>query len=103
MLSFEAFQLVGALGKGWGRHWFHASAGLVSRLPNVLFQRRAFQRHRQLGDGDVLTGGPLPFNPALTFGRLERSARMLLEGIAALNWSAAHRFLRSTARNDGLT
>lgn len=94
LLSFEAFQLVGAMGKGWGRCWFDAAAGLARNLSTILPLRSSVQRARRLGDGDVLSGGPLPFNPALTSSGLERAARVLLDRIAALNWSLAHRFLR---------
>ncbi|MGH7564134.1 MAG: glycosyltransferase family 2 protein [Gemmatimonadota bacterium] len=97
LLSFEAFQLVGAMGKGWTRYWLDASAGLMRNLSTIVLLRRSFQRVRRLGDGDVLAGGPLPFNPALSSGRLERAGRVLLDRIAAVNWSLAHRFLRRSS------
>jgi GT2 family glycosyltransferase len=94
LVSFEVFQLTGALAKGWLRHWLWAAVELAWTLSKIGVGRRSFQRHRCLGDGDVLTGGPLPFNPALSTGRLGRLAQGLLGRVAELNWKLAHRFLR---------
>ncbi|HKY59792.1 MAG TPA: glycosyltransferase, partial [Gemmatimonadota bacterium] len=94
LVSFEVFQFTGALAKGWVRHWLWAAMELGRGLSTIGAGRRAFQRHRCLGDGDVLTGGPLPFNPALSTGRTGRLARGLLQRVAQLNWKIAHRFLR---------
>lgn len=100
LVSFEAFQFAGALARGWSRHWLTAAAALVADLTGNVAERQALRRHRRCGDGDLLTGGPVPFNPALICGRLEGMGLALLGGIAALNWKLAHRFLRRSAEVD---
>lgn len=98
LAAFEAFQLGGALVKGWGRNWLGASRDLGRGLAEVRAGRRSFGERRRLGDGDVLTGGPLPFNPALAVSRPERVARALLDGIGVVNWRLVRRLLRRTGR-----
>lgn len=86
LLAFEAFQLGGAVAKGWLGHWWTAVRTLARDLPTTLRERRAWRRQRVVGDGAVLVDGPLPFHPRLLDGRIERQAARLLAAITSGNW-----------------
>lgn len=86
LLAFEGFQLAGAVRKGWLRIWLSAAGWLARRLPRLLRARRAVQRSRAVRDGEILSGGPLPFTDRLLEGRLERAARRWLEEAADAWW-----------------
>jgi GT2 family glycosyltransferase len=86
---FEALQLLGAVRKGWLRHWLWAAGSTTRMLPHVLHVRRAMRSSRRRGDLEVLRPGPFPFNQALHTSALERAARRVLDLVATLNWRLA--------------
>ena len=83
LLAFELCQLAGAAAKGWFPNWLSAVRAVVAGFPEILRERRDWAAQRRCGDGRILEGGELPFNPKLLPGRVEK-------GIAAL-LSAARR------------
>lgn len=89
LAAFEAFQLAGAVAKGWLGHWVWAATSAVRSLPHVWRQRRALSGQRRRADLDVLVGGPFPFNAAMHRSALERAARRTLDVIAQLCWRLA--------------
>jgi N-acetylglucosaminyl-diphospho-decaprenol L-rhamnosyltransferase len=89
LATFEVLQLLGAMRKGWLRHWLWAAGSATRMLPHVVDVRRAMRRSRRRGDLEVLQPGPFPFNPAMLGSALERVAQRALDGIAALNWRMA--------------
>ncbi len=89
LASFEAAQLLGAIGKGWLGHWTWAVVSTARLLPHVVHKRRALRRLRRRSDLEVLVGGPFPYNPAMHRGGLERAARLALDVITRLNWRLA--------------
>jgi GT2 family glycosyltransferase len=91
LVVFEVFQLVGAVALGWGREWLSALRKLISSLPRVLESREAFKGLRRRPDCAVLTGGPHPFNAALSERASVRIALRLLDSFAALNWAFVRR------------
>jgi hypothetical protein len=68
-------------GTGCGRR-----GGFLRHLPEIRARRRSLQARRRLRDRDLLTGGPVPFNPRLAGGRVERAAQRLLHRLADANW-----------------
>jgi GT2 family glycosyltransferase len=91
LMTFEGFQLAGAVRKGWLGHWVWAIGSATRMLPHVLRTRRMMRRSRRRRDLDVLRPGPFPFNKALHASRLERAAQRVLDGIVSLNWRLAGR------------
>jgi N-acetylglucosaminyl-diphospho-decaprenol L-rhamnosyltransferase len=86
---FEAFQLLGAVGKGWLGHWLWATGSTARMLPHVLHVRKDMRTSRRRRDLEVLTAGPFPFNPKWRRSSLESAARRALDLIARLNWRVA--------------
>lgn len=86
LLLFELFQLAGAARKGWLRHWRRALGGVLRDLPAILRERRQWRRRRRVPDGALLSAGPLPFNPRLIDGHIERAAAAVLDAATRLNW-----------------
>lgn len=93
LFLFELFQLAGAVRKGWFGHWRQALGHVLLELPAILRERQQWQRRRLVSDGSLLTAGPLPFNPLLIDGRIERAAARVLDACTRLNWRLAHRLL----------
>ena len=89
LVVFEVLQLLGAVRKGWLRHWLWAAVSTARMLPHVLRVRRAMWSSRRRADLEVLRAGPFPFNKALPMSAPERAARRALDLIAALNWRLA--------------
>ncbi len=89
-LLFEAMQLVGAAARGWLPHYLRALRLLLSGERALLARRRAFQARRRGDELAVVTIAPLPFNPALARGRLDRAAQEILARVLRLN----HRLVR---------
>lgn len=93
LLLFELFQLAGAARKGWLRHWRRALGRVLHELPAIMRERRQWQRRRRVPDGALLSAGPLPFNPRLIDGRIERAAAAVLDAATRLNWRLVRPFL----------
>jgi hypothetical protein len=93
LLAFELCQLVGATAKGWFPHWRRAVWIVLSGLPQMWRERRDWGTQRRYGDGRILEGGDLPFNPKLLQGRLERRIAALVFAALRLNWVAARPLL----------
>jgi GT2 family glycosyltransferase len=86
---FEVLQLLGAVKKGWLRHWLWAAGSTARMLPHVLLVRQAMRSSRRRADLEVLRAGPFPFNKALPTSAPERAAQRALDLIATLNWRLA--------------
>jgi GT2 family glycosyltransferase len=84
--AFEVLQILGAVRKGWLRHWLWAAGSTARMLPHVLRARRAMRSSRRRGDLEVLRAGPFPYNKAMHSSAVERAAQRALDLIAALNW-----------------
>ncbi len=84
-LMFEAMQLLGALTRGWLPHYLRAVRVLLREARPLLARRRAFQRRRRQDELALVTVEPLPFNPALARGRLDRMAQTSLRRVLHLN------------------
>jgi GT2 family glycosyltransferase len=89
LAAFEVLQLLGAVKKGWLRHWLWAVGSTARMLPHVLHVRRAMRSSRRRADLEVLRAGPFPFNKALPTSAPERAAQRALDLIATLNWRLA--------------
>ena len=89
LLTFELCQLAGAVAKGWLASWARAFAIVAKDLPRIARERREWAAQRRCGDGRVLAGGALPFNPRLLTGRLEQGAGAAVSAALALNWLLA--------------
>ena len=66
---------------------------MAKDLPRIARERREWAAARRWGDGRVLAGGPLPFNPRLLTGRLERGVGAAMSAAMALNWRLARPLL----------
>lgn len=86
---FEVLQLLGAVRKGWLRHWLWAAGSATRMLPYVLHVRRGMGSSRRRGDLQVLRAGPFPYNKALPASAPERAAQRALDRIAMFNWRLA--------------
>jgi GT2 family glycosyltransferase len=93
LLAFELCQLAGAVAKGWLASWARAFAIVARDLPRIARERREWAAQRRCGDGRVLAGGALPFNPRLLTGRLERGVGAAISAALALNWLLARPLL----------
>ncbi len=82
---FEIMQFVGAMTRGWGRHYFHALYTLLGMRGELVARRREFQKRRVRDELPLLDIRPLPFNPALARGRLDLGAQRLLAAALFLN------------------
>ena len=94
LVVYELAQLAAAVAKGWLREWCRAAWWILRRLPDILERRRAIQETRQIPDGALLTGGPLPFRPELTPRGAERLAKRALDSVSSTYWWLARRFVR---------
>jgi GT2 family glycosyltransferase len=93
-ILFELLQLIGSMRKGWHAHWWAAVQTIWRDRHRIAAERRAWQRRRLLGDGEVLEGGAPPFHPKLLEGRLERLGYAILGGLGDINWRLARPLLR---------
>jgi GT2 family glycosyltransferase len=93
LLVYEAFQLAGVVRKGWLGSWIRAAGWMLGNPGVTLRARRRLQRLRRLPDGEVVTGGPLPFTPGLLAGRAETAARRVLEWVVRWYWRGIERLL----------
>jgi GT2 family glycosyltransferase len=93
LLMFEAVQLAGMVGKGWGMTWLRAAAWMTRHIGMTLVQRREIQRARRTPDREILRGGPLPFTPTLLTSRMERAAYAAMNGMAQGYWRLVERWL----------
>ncbi len=100
LLFYEACQLAIVVKKGWLREWWRAAAWTFGHLPSILRERRRFQRLRQRHDGDLVTGGQLPFRSELTAGDFEQFARRMLGRIASGYWALASPLMRRERHRD---
>ena len=97
LLAFELTQLVGSIAKGWFSSWVAAVASIARDLPAILHERHAWASQRRFGDGRILEGGDLPFNPRLMRSRLEHVAGKVVSAVGSLNWLLVRRLLRDSA------
>lgn len=88
LLTFELFQLAGAVAMGRLGHWLDAVQDLAGLGPDLHRRRREFQRRRRVPDGAVLRGGPHPFNPSLAGRAPVRLLKGILDVVAEANWAA---------------
>lgn len=85
-LPFELSQLLVSIKKGWLGPWLEAVGSVISMTPRTLASRRVRQEERQVPDGELVCGGPIPFRSELTTSGLERRARQLLDSIVVTYW-----------------
>ena len=96
LLTFELMQLAGSIAKGWFSSWAAAAATIVRDLPTIVRERRDWAGQRRYGDGRILEGGDLPFNPRLLRSRLEHIAGRVVSAVGSLNWLLVRRLLRNS-------
>ena len=97
-MFYEAAQFVVVVRKGWLREWWRSVTWVLGNVPLILRERRRFQRSRVRPDGDLVAGGPLPFRSELTPGAMERFARRMLDGVAAMYWVLISPLIRRSDR-----
>jgi GT2 family glycosyltransferase len=97
LLMFELCQFAGAVAKGWTSNWLAAVAAIRADLPRIARERREWMAQRRFGDGRVLEGGALPFNPRLLTGAAQRKCGALISAATNLNWLLVRRLLRDAA------
>ena len=93
LLLFELFQIAGLARKGWLRHWWPAFRSMAGQWPQLRLKRAEVRRSRQVSDGDVLHGGPLPFTDAVKGSRADRIALAFMSAIVNGYWMLARRLL----------
>lgn len=93
LVTFEAFQLAGAVKKRWHREWWQAFRSVVADRRVILEKRRQVQSYRRVRDSLVLRGGDIPFTSRLAAGRGERFAQGTLNTICGGYWNMVHRWL----------
>jgi GT2 family glycosyltransferase len=86
LAAFEVSQLLGSTRKGWLSHWLWAVGSVGRAFPRVARARRAMRRGRRRPDLDVLVDGPFPYNRTVRPTTAERTARRVVDAIAAVNW-----------------
>jgi GT2 family glycosyltransferase len=93
LLVYEAFQLAGLARRGWLGAWVRAVAWIFRHRSRVLGARRTVQRTRSVGDGALLSGGPVPLTPGFCRSAGERAAVRLLDLWVCRYWRAVRRLL----------
>jgi N-acetylglucosaminyl-diphospho-decaprenol L-rhamnosyltransferase len=93
LAAFELFQFAGAIRKGWFASWLSALRWLLAHAGAIVRGRRAVQRTRVVGDGDILSGGPLPFSDRLLEGRIEAVAGRALDRFIGAWWRLTRRWV----------
>lgn len=93
LVTYETFQLAGALKKRWHREWWQALKSVLSDWRSILERRRQVQAHRRVPDALVLQGGAIPFAPQLAAGRGERLAQGALNALCSGYWTVVQRWL----------
>jgi len=86
-LAYEVAQFAAVVKKGWIREWWRSVTWVLGNFGAILRERRRFQRLRKRHDGDLVTGGRLPFRPELTAGSMERGALRFLGGLSRGYWT----------------
>ena len=94
LLTFELTQFIGSIAKGWFPSWAAAVATIARDLPGIRRERRDWAASAVIGDGRVLEGGDLPFNPLLLRSRMEHVAARIAVGRGLAQLALVHRFLR---------
>jgi hypothetical protein len=98
-LVYEAAQFAVVVKKGWLREWWRSVAWLACNLGSIMRERRRFQRLRKRFDGDLVTGGRLPFRPELTPGQVERGALRMLGGLFSGYWGLVSPLMQRDRRS----
>jgi hypothetical protein len=93
LISFEVFQLLGCIRKGWLGVWFRSVAWMVLNPAITAAGRREVQATRRTPDRAILHGGDIPFSRSLAQGRLDRAACGGLNRAAAAYWRLVERQL----------
>lgn len=101
LLVYEATQFAIVVKKGWLAEWWRSVCWVAGHLAPILRERRRFQRLRRRHDGDLVSGGRLPFRPELTAGSFERAALRILGAMAGGYWKLASPLIRRR-RGQGL-
>ncbi len=95
---YEAAQFAVVIKKGWLREWWRAVSWVFSNLSSIRSERRRFQDLRKRHDGDLVTGGRLPFRPELTASPLERGALQVLGAMSTGYWALVSPLMKRTRR-----
>jgi GT2 family glycosyltransferase len=98
-IAYESAQFLVALRKGWLREWWRSATWIARNLRPIFAERRRFQKLRQVPDGDLLTGGRLPFRAELTPGQVERAGVGVLSGLSACYWAIVGPLLKRGRRH----
>ncbi len=88
---YEIAQIGGVIAGGWIGPYSRAATWFIRNLRSIARRRREAQRRRVVPDGELLTGGPLPFAGEWKPGGPERVARSLLDSFSRLYWRIIHR------------
>ncbi len=99
-IVYEAAQFAVVIKKGWLREWWRSVTWILSNLRSIRGERRRFQDLRKRHDGDLVTGGRLPFRPELTASPLERGALQVLGAMSTAYWALVSPLIRRTRRID---
>lgn len=93
LLTYELLQFCGAACKGWLRPWRRAVRYTWASRHELRAARHRLQTSRCVKDQTLLRGGPLPFKPELTPGRLSRWALGLCNQVFEGYWRLTRRLL----------
>ena len=86
LLLYELAQIALVIRKGWFREWARAVGWMIRHGPDLIRRRRRVQEARRLPDGELMSGGRIPFRDELAAGGLERRGRECLESVCAAYW-----------------
>lgn len=86
LISFEVFQLLGCIRKGWLGVWLRAVAWMARHPGITAAGRREVQATRRTPDRAILQGGDIPFSRSLAQGLLQRAACGSLNRLARAYW-----------------
>lgn len=98
-IAYELAQFAIVVKKGWIREWWRSATWVACNCGSILRERRRFQRLRKRHDGDLVTGGRIPFRPELTAGSVERAGLRMLGGLSSAYWTLVSPLIKRSRRS----
>jgi hypothetical protein len=86
LVIYEVVALAFAIRRGWLGSWCRAWGWQLAHLRDTLRRRRWVQARRQVDDGLLLVGGPIPLAPGVLSSPLERKAAAGLAHVLDWYW-----------------
>lgn len=84
---YDLAALAECIRRGFLAQWLEAVRSILRMLPQIQAKRARWQAERTIADGEILTGGPLPFAAGLLEGRIAARMARLLGALMQLNWN----------------